>query len=57
MFWFFAPVVWIMQARMMAVLKRNIERVERPGGVNRPGIDGGSGYWFPTPMGSACCAA
>jgi proline iminopeptidase len=27
MFWLFAPVVWIMQARMMVVLKRNIERV------------------------------
>lgn len=26
LYWFFAPVVWIMQARMMAVLKRNIER-------------------------------
>ncbi|HWJ64771.1 MAG TPA: AMP-binding protein [Acidimicrobiales bacterium] len=25
--------------------------------VNRPGFDGGSGYWFPTPAGSACWAA
>ena len=25
--------------------------------LNRPGSDGGSGYWFPTPAGSACGAA
>jgi proline iminopeptidase len=25
--WLFVPVVWIMQARMLVVLKRNIERV------------------------------
>ena len=25
-YWFYVPVTWIMQARMMAVLKRNIER-------------------------------
>jgi hypothetical protein len=25
--------------------------------VNRPGSDGGSGYWIPTPAGSACWAA
>ena len=25
--------------------------------LNRPGFDGGSGYWFPTPAGSACWAA
>ena len=25
--------------------------------LNRPGSDGGSGYWFPTPAGSACWAA
>lgn len=25
-YWFYIPVVWIMQARMLAVLKRNIER-------------------------------
>ena len=24
--WVFPPVVWIMQARMLAVLKRNVER-------------------------------
>ena len=24
-YWLFPPVVWIMQARMLAVLKRNIE--------------------------------
>jgi proline iminopeptidase len=26
-FWVFPPMVWIMQARMLAVLKRNVERV------------------------------
>ena len=26
-------------------------------GLNRPGSDGDSVYWFPTPMGAACCAA
>ncbi len=26
-YWFYAPVVWIMQARMLAVLKHNVERV------------------------------
>ena len=26
-------------------------------GVNRPGSDGGSGYWIPTPAGSGCWAA
>lgn len=25
--------------------------------VNRPGSDGGSGYWFPTPIGEVCWAA
>jgi proline iminopeptidase len=25
-YWLYPPVVWITQARMMAVLKRNIER-------------------------------
>jgi hypothetical protein len=25
--------------------------------VNRPGSDGDSGYWFPTPIGAACWAA
>jgi proline iminopeptidase len=25
-YWLFPPVVWIMQARMLAVLKRNVER-------------------------------
>jgi hypothetical protein len=28
-FWVFPPVVWIMQARMLAVLKRNIERAAK----------------------------
>jgi len=27
--WLFPPVVWIMQARMLAVLKRNVERAAR----------------------------
>ena len=25
--------------------------------VNRPGSDGDSGYWFPTPVGAVCWAA
>jgi hypothetical protein len=25
-YWLYPPVVWIMQARMLAVLKRNVER-------------------------------
>ena len=25
-YWVYAPVVWIMQARMLTVLKRNVER-------------------------------
>ena len=29
----------------------------RPSTLNRPGSDGGSGYWFPTPVGAACWAA
>jgi len=28
----------------------------RPG-LNRPGFDGGSAYWFPTRAGKACLAA
>jgi hypothetical protein len=28
-YWFYVPVVWIMQGRMLAVLKRNIERATR----------------------------
>ena len=28
-FWIYVPVVWILQARMMAVLKRNVERASR----------------------------
>ncbi len=33
--------------------------MEQAAGVrlNRPGSDGGSGYWFPTPAGSTCWAA
>jgi hypothetical protein len=30
-YWFYVPVVWIMQARMLAVLKRNIERAASAG--------------------------
>jgi hypothetical protein len=26
-------------------------------GMNRPGFDGGSAYWVPTPVGEACWAA
>jgi hypothetical protein len=29
-YWLFPPMVWIMQARMLAVLKHNIERVANP---------------------------
>lgn len=29
-YWVYVPVVWIMQARMLSVLKRNIERAPRP---------------------------
>ena len=29
-YWLYIPVVWPMQARMLAVLKRNIERAARP---------------------------
>ena len=25
--------------------------------MNRPGSDGDSVYWFPTPVGAVCCAA
>ena len=28
--WLFPPMVWVMQARMLAVLKRNVEREARP---------------------------
>lgn len=30
-FWLFPPVVWVMQARMLAVLKRNVERAAEGG--------------------------
>ncbi len=33
-FWLFPPVVWVMQARMLAVLKRNVERAAE-GGARR----------------------
>jgi len=38
-YWVFPPIVWIMQARMLAVLKRNIERAPTrwPGGC-RPNL-------------------
>jgi proline iminopeptidase len=29
-YWIYVPMVWIMQARMLAVLKRNIERAAHP---------------------------
>lgn len=29
----------------------------KTGNLNRPGSDGGSGYWFPTPIGEVCWAA
>jgi proline iminopeptidase len=52
-YWLFPPVVWIMQARMLAVLKRNIERASRPdrtavlnraavGMTREPGVHGAS---------------
>ena len=28
-FWIFPPLVWVMQARMLSVLKRNVERAAR----------------------------
>ena len=41
--------------------QRRIAKAVRNDGLvvtlNRPGSDGGSGYWFPTPAGSACWAA
>ena len=40
--WLLAPVVWIMSARMLAVLKRNIERAARgasPGSVAAAGSE------------------
>ncbi|WP_138996595.1 alpha/beta fold hydrolase [Rhodococcus zopfii] len=39
-FWLFPPVVWIMQARMLSVLKRNIERACRtPEPTTTPATD------------------
>jgi hypothetical protein len=34
-FWVFPPVVWIMQVRMLAVLKRNIERAAKAEAIRR----------------------
>ena len=35
-FWVFPPVVWVMQARMLAVLKRNVEAAAAPEPGERP---------------------
>jgi hypothetical protein len=35
-YWLYSPVVWPMQARMLAVLKRNIERAARARTPSRP---------------------
>ncbi len=35
-YWFYIPVVWIMQARTLAVLKRNVERQTAPPVVEVP---------------------
>ena len=34
-YWLYIPVTWPMQARMLAVLKRNIERAAKQPTVNR----------------------
>jgi hypothetical protein len=41
------------------VLSRTFAARRRPSSrsLNRPGSDGGSGYWIPTPAGSGCWAA
>jgi proline iminopeptidase len=31
-YWMYPPVIWIMEARMLATLKRNIERAAKPSG-------------------------
>ena len=36
-YWLYIPVTWIMQARMLAVLKRNIERAAKPMPTVPPG--------------------
>ena len=36
-YWIFPPVVWFFQARMLAVLKRNIEAAGRPMGATDEG--------------------
>ena len=36
-YWLYIPVTWIMQARMLAVLKRNIERAAKPTLTVSPG--------------------
>jgi putative transposase len=41
--------------RMHKHLRRQGHRIARC--MNRPGSDGGSGYWFPTPSGVGCWAA
>jgi proline iminopeptidase len=40
-FWLYAPVVWIMQARMLAVLKRNVEHASRgnPNDAELPAVE------------------
>jgi hypothetical protein len=35
-YWFYVPVTWIMQARMLAVLKRSIERAKEPAQSSTP---------------------
>jgi len=38
-FWIFPPLVWVMQARMLWVLKRNVERASPTNATVVPGVD------------------
>ena len=46
-FWLYIPVTWIMQARMLVVLKRNIERAAKAPGQTSLGSPGGVGVSAP----------
>lgn len=46
---------WLVED-MLDLVKDESEQ-SMPASLNRPGFDGGSGYWFPTPVGAVCWAA
>ena len=53
----FIELAMLLPYRDKAHQSRYVINTDAVAGLNRPGSDGGSGYWIPTPVGSVCWAA